>query len=181
MKNEKEQKHFLALQTLPGKNVYIDISLLDLAGGYFPNTLEEIDAFTAYFSHEEIIKAIQRANLADQEFLNGTLCIVDNQKHKPLKVITKDYLDGFNFEQYLFLNLNDKNFTNLLINKATSLMEDNVKALFREKVKTEDLAAILEMINTIPYLKRRKLLVYLIDHYRQNKEKGQELKLDKAA
>ena len=56
MKVPEVQKHFLALMDRPGDYVLIDISKLDIAGGYQPNTLVELDTFTMSFSKDEIIE-----------------------------------------------------------------------------------------------------------------------------
>ena len=84
MKKPEVQKHFLALMLRPGDCVLIDISKLDIANGYNPNTLAEIDTFTMCFSKSELLDSIKRANIADERYLNGTMVIQDNQKHLSL-------------------------------------------------------------------------------------------------
>lgn len=92
MKVPEVQKHFLALMDRPGDYVFIDISKLDISNGYQPETLMELDTFTMSFTKDEIIAAVKRANIADQKFINGSLVIQDNQKHKPIQVIDRDFM-----------------------------------------------------------------------------------------
>ena len=74
MKVVEEQKHFLALMARPGDYAFIDISRLDISENYHPNNLMELDGFTMYFSSEEIISSINRANLVDGKYLNPDNC-----------------------------------------------------------------------------------------------------------
>ena len=154
-----EDKYFLTLRYQKGNEVIIDISLLEVAKGFYPRTLEEIDDFTLNFTEEEILKEIEKANIAG-DFLDGLLCITDNHKHKPLPVLTKDYVNNFNIYNYLKENINNKILMNKLVNKYQNYSEDKD---FKEAIKMQNVNEAFTLINKLPYFKRRKLLCYLIE------------------
>ena len=108
VKKQEEQKHFLSLMARIGDYVFIDISKLDIANGYYPSSLADIDSFTMHFSVDEIMNSIKRANLASNKYLNGTLVIEDNQKHNPIIVIDKDFYNNFRIDLFLSEKMNKK-------------------------------------------------------------------------
>ena len=75
-----EDKYFLTLRHQKGNEVKIDISLLEVAKGFYPRTLEEIDNFTLNFTKKELLQEIEKANIAG-DFIDGLLCITDNHNH----------------------------------------------------------------------------------------------------
>ena len=184
MKMPEVQKHFLALMDRPGDCIFVDISKLDIANGYQPNNLAELDTFTMYFSTPEIIEAIKRANIADERYINGTLVIQDNQKHKPLPIIDRDFYDNFRIDLFLKDHMDDKNTMNMIINKFGSFIKDEeVLAKFKDAIRSNNVTQALEVVFSMPYLTIRKFIVYLIELRDQEKEKmkEQELIRDKAA
>ncbi|MBE6140554.1 MAG: hypothetical protein E7172_03350 [Firmicutes bacterium] len=167
-----EQKFFLSLQTLPGDHVYIDVSQLNISNEYYPTSLAEIDSFTMHFTKEEIKESIKISNIVEEKYLEGKLIIVDNQKHKPLEVITKDFLNDFKVETFLQKAINDKVLSNNLINKFNALVKDeNAADLFQNAVKNKKLESVLQVIFNIPYLIQRKFIIYLIETYNKVKTK----------
>ena len=78
MKKQEEQKHFLSLMARIGDYIFIDISKLDIANGYNPYNLADIDSFTMHFSKEELLSSIKRANLVSDKYLNGKIEKFDN-------------------------------------------------------------------------------------------------------
>ena len=184
MKVPEVQKHFLALMDRPGDYVFIDISKLDIANGYQPETLMELDTFTMSFTKDEIIAAVKRANIAGQKFINGSLVIQDNQKHKPIQVIDRDFYDNFRIDLFLKEHMADKNFINMIINKFGSIVKDDkISQAFKISLGTEDLMDACNVLFNLPYLVQRKFIVYLIvlRNVEREKEKEKELIRDKAA
>lgn len=184
MKMPEVQKHFLALMDRPGDCVFIDISKLDIANGYQPNNLAELDTFTMYFGASEILEAIKRSNIADQRYLNGTLVVQDNQKHNPIPVIDRDYYDNFRVDLFLKEHLEDKNTMNMIINKLGSFVKDDETIQnFKNAVRSNNIDAACGILFSIPYLEQRRFIVYLIDLRNQEREKKKEQELirDKAA
>lgn len=184
MKKIDEQKHFLALMDRPGDFVLIDVSKLDIANGYVPNTLAELDTFTMYFSKQEIMSAIKRANIADQRYLNGNLVVQDNQKHKPIEVIDREFYDNFRIDLFLKDKMLDKNTLNMISNKFMAIVKDGeIAKQFKDAMRLGNLDLVCDIIFNLPYLVQRKFIIYLIEWRNKDKEleKQQELIRDKAA
>ena len=184
MKMPEVQKHFLALMDRPGDCLLIDISKLDIANGYQPNNLAELDTFTMCFGTPEILASIKRANIADERYLNGTLVIQDNQKHKPLPVIDRDFYDNFRIDIFLKDHTVDKNVLNMIINKFGSFVKDeDILEKFKIAMRSNNINQALEVVFSIPYLEMRKFIVYLIELRNEEKVKvkKRELIRDKAA
>ena len=186
MKIIEEQKHFLALQAMPGDYNYIDISKLSISNYYMPQTLADIDSFTMCFTTEEIMSAIEDANIVEDKYLSGALCIADNQKHNPIKVITKDFLNDFDLGKFLRDNSEDKNLMNTILNKLSALVSDEqLKAQFRIATRISDINKMLVIIYNLPYLTQRKFMIYCIEKNNEKKEQvlksAPELVRDKAA
>lgn len=182
---ENNQIFFLALQRRPGDYVFIDISKLTLANGYNPNSLMEIDSFTMHFTTNEIKKAISEANIIEPEYEEGTLVIQDNNKHKPLKVLDKNYIDEFVLDTFLKENLENKELMNNIAYKFRYIVQnESIAEQFKTGVKTFNLGILLNIIFSLDYLLQRKFMVYLINVYHNKKDKRtkkNELKRDKAA
>ncbi len=169
MKKQEEQKHFLSLMARIGDYIFIDISKLDIANGYNPTTLSDIDSFTMHFSTYEIINSIKRANLAIDRYINGSLVIEDNQKHNPIKVIDKDFYNGFRIDLYLREKMKNKMEINNILNKFRSICKDEViEESFIKSIKSNNLDLAVDILFNLPYLTLRKFIVYLIEN--RNKE-----------
>lgn len=184
MKKQEEQKHFLSLMARIGDYTFIDISKLDIANGYNPYSLADIDSFTMHFSKEEIIASIKRANLVSDKYLNGTLVIADNQKHNPVEVIDKEFYNTFRIDLYLMEIMQNKVKSNNIINKFGSICKDKIICdSFTLAIKSSNLDLAIDILFNLPYLSMRKFMIYLIT-YRNNelkKIKIQERIRDKAA
>lgn len=184
MKKYEEQKHFLSLMARPKDYCFIDISSLDIAFNYNPQSLSEIDSFTMSFTAEEIMASIKRANIVSEPYLNGTLVIADNQKHNPLPVIDKVFYNNFQINLFLKEICEDKEAKNSIINKFQSLsIDEKVKEAFTLALKVNDIDKSLDILFSISYFQLRKFVIYLISMRNRKKEKEQiqELKRDKAA
>ena len=179
-----EQRHFLALMYRPGDYAYIDISKLDIASGYSPILLQDIDSFTMHYTKNEIMAAIIGANIVSSKYLSGSLVISDNQKHNPIEVIDKDFYNNFQIDKYLLSKLNDKNAINTIINKFRAINKDEeINQKFSEALKSGNIIDVLDILFNIPYLDLRKMIIYLIElkQKEENIDKKKELIRDKAA
>ncbi len=182
--NNEGQKHFLALMNRPGDSIYIDISKLDISKGFESVDLGDIDSFTMHFSKDEILESIKRANIVSEQYLNGTLVIQDNQKHKPLPVIDKNLCDGFQLDVYLKEKSLDKVAINTIINKFRVICEDElIKESFINALKSGNTLLAMDTLFSLPYLNIRKLVLYLIEMRNKERdlERVQERIRDKAA
>lgn len=179
-KNDVEQKFFLAFQKRPGDAKFIDVSKLRIANGYNPSSLALLDSFTMYFTKEEIIKAVEESNLIEDSYLNGDLVVLDNQGHKPLTVLDKVYLDGFNLTEFLTnllknqSNPQNKQLLNHIAYKFKEMIKDNdgLVANFDLGLKTGNIDLLINTILSTEYCIQRKYMIYLIDLNRKEKEKS---------
>lgn len=178
----ENQKYFLALQKRPGDFKFIDISKLNISLGFTPTSLAEIDAFTINYSIEDILKSIKIANIVEEEYQKGTLVIQDNQKHNPLKVIDRTYLDDFSIDRFFIENINDKEMMNRIVCKLSSILKEERKIPenLKKAIRYKNIDAILAIIFSISYPLERKLMLYLIDIYHEKKEKTKCLTREKA-
>lgn len=184
MKKPEIQRHFLALMSRPGDCVFIDISKLDIANGYNPTSLIELDTFTMCFSTSELLESIKRSNIADERYLNGKMVIQDNQKHNPIEVIDRDFYDNFRIDLFLKDKMLDKNASNTIINKVAAIVKnDELAQAFKVSMRNNDLDEVCNIIFELPYLVQRKIIVFLIKWCNEEKEleRNQELIRDKAA
>ena len=184
VKKQEEQKHFLSLMARVGDYIFIDISKLDIARGYYPNSLADIDSFTMHFSKTEIIDSIRRANLASNKYLNGSLVIEDNQKHNPIEIIDKDFYNNFRIDLFLSDKMKNKVSLNNVLNKFRAICKDkSVEDIFVLAMKNGNLDLAIDILFNLPYLTLRKFMIYLIDLHNKELEelKVQERIRDKTA
>ena len=184
MKKQEEQKHFLSLMARIGDYIFIDISKLDIANGYNPHNLVDIDSFTMHFSKEEILSSIRRANLVSNTYLNGQLVIADNQKHNPIDVIDKEFYNNFRIDLYLNEIMKNKVKLNNTLNKFRSICKDKViEDSFILAIKNNNLDLAIDILFNLPYLTLRKFIIYLLNERNNELEKikMQERIRDKAA
>lgn len=169
MKIQETQKHFLSLMSQVGDYVFIDISKLDIAHGYSPYYLSDIDSFTKHFSKTEILDSIKRANLVSEKYLNGKLVIQDNQKHNPMEVLDKDFYNNFRIDLYLEEISSNKVKINNLVNKFRAVTKDNNLAnAYSECLKRKDIDEAVDILFNLEYLVLRKYMLYLIEQKNNN-------------
>lgn len=184
MKKQEEQKHFLSLMARIGDYMFIDISKLDIANGYNPYNLADIDSFTMHFSKNEILSSIRRANLVSDKYLNGDLVIADNQKHNPIDVIDKDLYNNFRIDLYLNEVVKNKVKLNNVLNKFRSVCKDKIiENSFVLAIKNNNFDLAVDILFNLPYLYLRKFIIYLLNERNTELEKIklQERIRDKAA
>ena len=181
--------YFLALMLRPGDYKLIDLSKLDLINNYSLPGLVGIDYFTMNFTEEEIIDSIKRANIVDEKYLHGNLVILQKGKRKPMQVLCKNFINGFNISFFFESFINNKSLINNVIYKLSTLTDDkivieNLKLCY----KVKDINTMLNIILKLDYTIQRKFMIYLIDlnnkelNKLQNEhEKTLELIDDKAA
>lgn len=184
MKKQEEQKHFLSLMARIGDYMFIDISKLDIANGYNPYNLADIDSFTMHFSKNDILSSIRRANLVSDKYLNGDLVIADNQKHNPIDVIDKELYNNFRIDLYLNEIVKNKVKLNNVLNKFRSVCKDKIiENSFVLAIKNNNFDLAVDILFNLPYLYLRKFIIYLLNERNTELEKIklQERIRDKAA
>lgn len=158
----EKEKYFLTLRIQKGQEARIDISLLDIAKGYYPQSLKEIDIFTLNLTKNELLKEIDKANIADK-YLEGDLCITSTKNIKPMPVLTKDYVNNFNIYNYLLENITNKKLMNNLINKFQNYENnENIIMNLKNNINNGNAIETFKIINNLDYIYQRKLLCYLI-------------------
>jgi len=126
--------YHLVLEARPKEFMPIDINLLlgnKEKESY--TSLMEIDKFTKKFTKEEIFIMIKDVNIVSDNYLNGTLDIINDHKYR-FGVITKDdefSLDTF-FEKYFDDKIIMNKFYNVYI-KYCSSTKDEMKSALEEK------------------------------------------------
>jgi hypothetical protein len=211
--NINANKYDLVMKKDRGNYMPINISLLGFSYESL-NDIRSIDMFTSKYSKEQLLNAIKNANIIPTEFLlSGELKIamLDSNKHKYIvdfPVLTNDYLNGFNLENYLGNNLKDKAIINTIRNKYKDILESktdinikddifvdfskvkennvaknniNKKLLeFDEAKNNNDVNKLIKLIFDLDYIDSRKLCSYIIENICEiNKQK--ELLREKAA
>src|SRR5574344_472836 len=197
-----------------GNYMPINISLLGFNLGKL-NDIMSIDMFTSKYSKEELLKAIKNANIVTSDFLDGELKIakLDVKKHKYIvdyPILTSDYLNGFNLNNYLNNNIKDKSIMNILRSKYKDILVDknvnvdneetnafidfskikeeniikksiNDKLLeFDEAKNNYDVEKLIKIIFSLDYIDSKKLCSYIIENKMELKN-NKELLREKVA
>ena len=123
MDNENKTLYYLVVEARPREFMPIDINILEGTSNKFYNSLELIDMFTKKYSYEEIMKMVLENNLLPINFLNGSLCIINNKNYR-FQLLTKD--NNMSLDDFFFNNINDKQIMNKFYN------------IFLKYVKEED-------------------------------------------
>ena len=167
--------YFLALERRPFDYMPINLALLDIGNGVNYNSIYDIDIFTRAFSKEEIIESVKRANIVTDEYLSGSLYIVELEdgkakyKHK-YKALTSDILDNFNLVNFIYNNVNNKNIMNSIIVKCSNLLKEQTSIItnLKQAIANEDVKELIRLLCELPYDVVRELSLYIVEKY--NKE-----------
>ena len=76
---DKKEVYYLVVEARPKEFMPIDINILEKTYGYQYNSIENIDMFTKKYTYEEIMNLILINNLLPENFLNGSLCIINDK------------------------------------------------------------------------------------------------------
>ncbi|MBE6157150.1 MAG: hypothetical protein E7161_05395 [Firmicutes bacterium] len=182
--------YFLVLEKRLGDNILIDINKLDICSGVVINNIASIDAFTCRFSEIELKASIERSNMAQVDYLNGTLKVISDVKHN-LRVLTKDI-----FTSIVEFQKNDELLDQDYKNKLFGIYKKMIESTFEDKgfiqgmldrfklaLKSSNKDEIFSIIEELPYAKSRSIYFTIFDvNMRRNAEMLRKLeKLDDVA
>ena len=158
MDNENKTLYYLVVEARPREFMPIDINILEGTNNFY-NSLELIDMFTKKYSYEEIMKMVLENNLLPINFLNGSLCIINNKNYR-FQLLTKD--NNMSLDDFFFNNINDKQIMNKFYNIFLKYVKEEDTILKLKKYLIEkNIVGILEILYSLNYEKIRTIYLYL--------------------
>ena len=182
--------YYLVLEKRLGDYNLIDINKLDICDNVVTSDIASIDSFTCRFTENEIKASIERSNMANFSYLDGTLKIISDVKHN-LRVLTKDIFStivGFqNDEEEI-----DRDYKNKIFGVYKKIIETTFQDSgfiqgmldrFKNALKTNNKDEIFSIIEELPYAKSRMIYFTIYDEeYKRKQERLRKLeKLNDAA
>ena len=152
--------YFLVLEKRPKDFMPINISILSKDDNYNYSSLQSIDEFTRRYTEEEIRDIIKENNIVTDDYLNGTLCVINENKYR-YKLFTKDI--NMSMDTFLIKNIKNKQIMNKFVNIYIKYSNDNT-ALLKEAIKNEQLDVILQLLFSLDYEKIRGIYFYLFEN-----------------
>jgi len=113
--------YFLVLEKRLGDYNLIDISKLDICSEPIVNDIAFIDSFTCKFTDAEIKASIERSNIVQSAYLDGTLKVISDVKHN-LRVLTRDIFESV-VEFQTSADVIDQNYKNKLYGSYKKVVE----------------------------------------------------------
>lgn len=158
MDNENKTLYYLVVEARPREFMPIDINILEGTNNFY-NSLELIDMFTKKYSYEEIMKMVLENNLLPLNYLNGSLCIINNKNYR-FQLLTKD--NNMSLDDFFFNNINDKQIMNKFYNIFLKYVKEEDTILKLKKYLIEkNIVGILEILYSLNYEKIRTIYLYL--------------------
>lgn len=173
-----EVKYFLVLEKRPGDYNLIDITKLDICDTIITTDLGTIDAFTSKYEETEIKASIERSNMAQSEYLSGSLKIISDMHHH-LNILTKETFSNIMEFQNSDLEI-DKDFKNKLYGYYKKIIEtlkdNNFVAYsldgFKEALRSNNKPEIFRLISELPYAKSRSMYFMIGEEYAKKREEN---------
>ena len=143
MDNENKVLYYLVVEARPREFMPIDINILEGTSNKFYNSLELIDMFTKKYSYEEIMKMVLENNLLPLNYLNGSLCIINNKNYR-FQLLTKD--NNMSIDEFFFNNINDKQIMNKFYNIFLKYVKDDeIITKLKKYLIEKNIVGILEI------------------------------------
>lgn len=159
MDNENKTLYYLVVEARPKEFMPIDINILEGTSNKFYNSLEIIDMFTKKYSYDEIMKMILENNLLPINYLNGSLCVINNKKYR-FQLLTKD--DNMSIDLFFINNINDKQIMNKFYNIFLKYVKDEETiSKLKNYLIEKNIESILEILYSLSYEKIRSIYLYL--------------------
>ena len=159
MDNENKVLYYLVVEARPREFMPIDINILEGTSNKFYNSLELIDMFTKKYSYEEIMKMVLENNLLPLNYLNGSLCIINNKNYR-FQLLTKD--NNMSIDEFFFNNINDKQIMNKFYNIFLKYVKDDeIITKLKKYLIEKNIVGILEILYSLNYEKIRSIYLYL--------------------
>ena len=149
--------YFLVLEKRPKDFMPINIQIInkDQKTNYL--TLQNIDNFTRNYTSLEIKDLIKENNLVTEDYLNGNLWIINENKYR-YPLFTKDI--NLSMDDFLLKNIHNKQIMNKFINIYSKYSKENLD-LLKENIQKEKVANILQILFSLDYLSIRNIYFYL--------------------
>jgi len=149
-------KYNLVLEARPGDFMPIDINVLAKNSENY-NFLENIDAFTIKYSTFELIEMIKSVNIVPDEYLNGHLWVINDNKYR-YKVLTKNR--AVSLDLFLKDNILDKQKMNKFLNIFNKYAKEK-QELMKKSIQERDIKSILALLFSLPYENVRNIYTYI--------------------
>lgn len=164
-----KERYYLAFENRPNDFMPIDISLLEEASfRHDYSCLYDIDGFTMKYSLEELYEIIKKANLVPDEYLEGTLHVINNKKYR-FKVYTKEI--NYDLVSFITENIEDKQIMNKLINICNKYDSENIE-LLKKAIESKNEYEVVSYLYKEGYNTTRHIYMYIYDNIINNlKEK----------
>ena len=149
--------YFLVLEKRPKDFMPINIQIInkDQKTNYL--TIQNIDNFTRNYTSLEIKDLIKQNNLVTEDYLNGNLWVINENKYR-YPVFTKDI--NLSMDDFLIKNINNKQLMNKFINIYSKYSKENLD-LLKENIQKEKVANILQILFSLDYLSIRNIYFYI--------------------
>ena len=149
--------YFLVLEKRPKDFMPINIQIInkDQKTNYL--TIQNIDNFTRNYTSLEIKDLIKQNNLVTEDYLNGNLWVINENKYR-YPVFTKDI--NLSMDDFLLKNINNKQLMNKFINIYSKYSKENLD-LLKENIQKEKVANILQILFSLDYLSIRNIYFYI--------------------
>lgn len=158
--------YYLVLEKRLGDYNLIDINKLDICDMPVTNDIAAIDSFTLKFSEKEIKDSIERSNMSQVEYLDGTLKIVSDAKHN-LPILSKDMFTII--KEFQNSNVDTpQDLKNKLFGSYKRVVENifedkdfihGILERFKVALRNNNKEEIFKIIEELPYAKSR--IIYL--------------------
>ena len=173
----EEVKYFLVLEKRLGDYNLVDINRLDICKNFVFNDIASIDMFTCMYTEDEIKASVSRSNIANSDYINGTIKIISDAKHN-LKALTKDM-----FIIIREFQINDVVLDRAFKNKLFGIYKKVVESTFENKsfiqrmldrfkisLKEGNKENIFSIIEELPYQKSRIIYLNIYDEVMSRRE-----------
>ncbi len=176
MDKTNTSSYYLVVEARPKEFMPIDINILAGTIGINYNSLEAIDAFTKNFTIDEIRELIIENNLLPENFLNGTICII-NEKSFRFKVFTKD--SSLSISDFVKDNISDKRLMNKLFNIFLKYVnEPELINQLKTFMGAQNVDGVLSVLSFLDYNVIRNIYFYIENTMKEDKEDKRVLKTD---
>ncbi len=149
--------YFLVLEKRPKDFMPINIGILTKDDLHNYTSLQSIDDFTRKYLEEDIKKMIKDNNLVTEDYLEGKLWVINENKYR-YKLFTKDV--NMSLDTFLLENIDNKQIMNKFTNIYLKYSNDNIERL-KEAIKNKEVNVILQILFTLDYEKIRNIYFYL--------------------
>ena len=115
--------YFLVLEKRPKDFMPINIGILTKDDLHNFTSLQSIDDFTRKYLEEDIKKMIKDNNLVTEDYLEGKLWVINENKYR-YKLFTKDV--NMSLDTFLLENIDNKQIMNKFTNIYLKYSNDNI-------------------------------------------------------